>query len=187
MTSSWGVALAASAILAIAGCHPAPKKAASSAQPPGSLCELVSYEDVTRALGAPPVGSTDTADAGNFNPGCSWMAQAAGGKPPHIMVFTVWKKTALVRQGSALTGRELYAHYVSDLSSLYTTIEPAYGVGDEATLGFNALNCPHRGASCRMPKVNGAFTRSKPVAASLREVTSASASSSSASSSLLRA
>ena len=140
MTSSWGVALAASAILAIAGCHPAPKKAASSAQPPGSLCELVSYEDVTRALGAPPVGSTDTADAGNFNPGCSWMAQAAGGKPPHIMVFTVWKKTALVRQGSALTGRELYAHYVSDLSSLYTTIEPAYGVGDEATLGFNATS-----------------------------------------------
>lgn len=124
--------------LALTACKAPQKAPAIDTQPP-SLCTLVSYEDADKALGAPPVGATDTADAGNLNPGCSWMAATQSiGAEPRMLVFTVWRKSALDLQGAPLSGAELYAHNVADITREYGTVAPLYGVGDEAVIGVSA-------------------------------------------------
>jgi hypothetical protein len=100
-----------------------------------SLCTLISYDEASRALGAAVVGATDTADAGNLNPGCSWMASAPEiGAQARILVFTVWRKAGLDRQGASLSGPSLYAHNVGDLEDEFGAAAPLYGVGDEAMI-----------------------------------------------------
>jgi hypothetical protein len=57
------------------------------------------------------------------------------GTPPRMLVFTVWRKAGLERQGAPLTGHALYTHNIGDLTDDYGGASPLYGVGDEAMIG----------------------------------------------------
>ena len=90
---AWALGLSAFAIAAC-GSKPPEKLRLDQIDEPG-LCALISFDDASRALGAPAVGATDTSDHGALNPGCSWMAEAASrADGPRMLVFTVWRKRA---------------------------------------------------------------------------------------------
>lgn len=128
------------AALALAACgKPAekdkPLTPAQSVKP--SLCSLVSFHDAALALGAPPVGATDTADSGALNPGCSWMAANENfSNNPRMLVFTVWRKGALDMQGATMSGRALYVHEVKEISEEFGAVHAVPGVGEDARIGF---------------------------------------------------
>jgi hypothetical protein len=106
-----------------------------------SLCTLVTYEDATKALGAPPVGSMDTSDHGALNPGCSWMADIKSlGETPRMLVFTVWRKKSLTMQGAPMSGISLYEDEVGDIHEEFSAAQPLYGVGEEGVIGFEPGN-----------------------------------------------
>jgi hypothetical protein len=127
--------LFAISLLAVASCGRSgpPEKLRPDQIEQPSLCALVSYDEATRALGAPTVGATDTADHGALNPGCSWMGETrTRGATPRMLVFTVWRKSALAMQGAPLTGRDLYANEVANIVAEFGAASPFYGAGDEA-------------------------------------------------------
>jgi hypothetical protein len=102
-----------------------------------SLCTLVTFHDAAKALGAPPVGATDTADSGALNPGCSWMAATESlGHTPRMLVFTVWRKKALDMQGATMSGRALYEDEVGDIHEEFGAIHSLHGVGEEARIAY---------------------------------------------------
>lgn len=139
---TWAGAIFASVALAAAlvSCHPAPaktKKPLVSETQVASLCTLVSYDDATKVLGAPPVGSMDTSDHGALNPGCSWMAETKSlGETPRMLVFTVWRKKSLDIQGAPMSGQVLYQDDQGDIRDEFGEASPLYGAGDEGVIGF---------------------------------------------------
>jgi hypothetical protein len=126
------------AAASIGACRPpAPAPHPPILEEPRSLCELISFEDATKALGAVPVGQTDTSDHGALNPGCSWMASAETmGVTPRMLVFTVWRKSALTIQGSSMSGKTLYDDEVKDINEEYGASSPLAGVGEQAQIAF---------------------------------------------------
>ncbi len=138
MTPGRGVAFLIAA-LALAACGqpkpPRPPAAYETVQP--SVCTLATFPEVSTALGAPPVGSTDTADHGALNPGCSWMSDADSfGRAPRMLVLTVWRKAALDMQGQTMSGAALYKNEADAILEEFGAAQPVRGVGDEAVIGY---------------------------------------------------
>jgi hypothetical protein len=155
------------ACLALAACGrpAAPERLRPDQIDQPSLCALVSYDEATRALGAPTVGATDTSDHGALNPGCSWMGETRlRGATPRMLVFTVWRKSALELQGAAMTGRDLYANEVANIVEEFGSAAPFYGAGDEAQYGAAVANggalrakiVVRKGDSVMTMQINGA-------------------------------
>jgi hypothetical protein len=139
MRAAWRGAFVVAAA-ALGACHAPPAKTAdqmAAGTQSASVCTLISYEDIARALGRAPVGATDTADNGALNPGCSWMGDTADStKAPPMLVLTIWRKSALDLQGAPMSGEALYQDELGDITDEFGAAQPLYGAGDEGAIGM---------------------------------------------------